>query len=266
MFRRLFGNRDARGDGGAPQRQRREPTFGDGPSTVPPAPAASPQRSQSDLANEAADILRKLMMSHYADDHGIHIETLLSAAAACAGYQAQQAGLWLIAMDQPEAKEVPGVNEVTTTSGEVFIFSELVNQLVASGADPNRLTVFRLVASEGARAGGSRFPDMREVARRTAAACGSQNYPPLSVPPQHFPKENARIALQRWWPIVVKIFSANELRHVSPLHRMFALSLMTGQLIEAGKDVLNPDVAMLLAMETAFAMAKVTGIKAELSS
>ena len=107
---------------------------------------------------------------------------------------------------------------------------------------------------------------MCEIATRTAAACGSENYPPLSVPPEHAPEENARVALQRWWPVVTKIFSVDEFRQVDPLYRMLALSAMTGRLIEAGKDAVDPDIAMQLAMETAFAMAKVTGIRSELPS
>ena len=265
MFRKMFGKREG-SDGPALQRERREPTFGDAPDTGPDAPVDALQRSQSDLAEQGADILRRLMISHYTDDDGIHLETVLSAAAACAGYQAQRAGLWLIATDQPEARAFPDVNEVTTAGGDMFVVSELVNQLLASDADPDRLTVLKLVAAGGMRAGGTRLPDVTEIATRTAAAFDNENYPPLSVPPEHVPEENARVALQRWWPVVTKIFSVDEFRQVDPLDRMFALSLMTGRLIEAGKDAVDPDIATQLAMETAVAMAKVTGIRSELSS
>ena len=152
MFRKMFGKREA-SDDPAVQHARREPTFGYAPDTGPDAPVDASQRSRSGLANQGADILRKLMISHYTDDDGIHLETVLSAAAACAGYQAQRAGLWLIATDQPEAREFPDVNEVTTANGDMFVVSERVNQLLASDADAERLTVLKFVGAGGMRAG-----------------------------------------------------------------------------------------------------------------
>jgi hypothetical protein len=265
MFRKMFGKREASHEV-ALQRERREPTFGDAPDTGPNAPVDTSRRTQSDLADRGAEILHKLMISHYTDDDGIHLETVLSAAAACAGYQAQRAALWLIATDQPEANAFPDVNEVATASGDLFVVSELVNQLLASDADSDRLTVLKLVGSGGMRAGGTRLPDVTDIAARTDGACGTENYPPLTVPPEHVPEENARVALQRWWPVVTKIFSADEFRQVNPLDRMLALSAVTGRLIEAGQDAVDPDIAMQLAMETAWAMAKVTGIRSELPS
>jgi hypothetical protein len=50
------------------------------------------------------------------------------------------------------------------------------------------------------------------------------------------------------------------------LYWMFALANETGKLIEEGKDILPPDVAMMLATETVVAMSKVTGIGSELAS
>ena len=264
MFRKILGKLGTGDpDVNEPQRERREPTFEETPE-ADSAPVDAPQRSQADLANQGADILRKLMISHYTDEAGIHIETVLSAAAACAGYQAQRAGLWLIEADQPEGKAFAEVKEVPTASGDVFIVSELVNQLLAGDTDADRLTVLKVVAAGGIGAGGTRLPNMTEVARRTADARGSDDYPPLSVPPEHLPEENARAALQLWWPVVTKIFSVAELGRVDPISRMLALSLMTARLIEAGKDAVAPDTAMQLAMETAFAMAQVTGVRAEL--
>src|SRR5207248_1008149 len=97
-------------------------------------------------------------------------------------------------------------------------------------------------------------PNMMEIVKRNAQFVGSDNYPPLTVPLRHFPRETALVSLQRWWPVVVKVFSVNELRGLHPLSHMFALSHEVGQLIELGKDTLNPEIAVLLAMETAVAM------------
>jgi hypothetical protein len=244
---------------------RKEPTFGPSGSSNATSTAAPSPTGMGKLALEAGDIVGRFMHSDYQDERGVHVESILSATAALAGFSAQQAALTMIKEGRPEAKQFPQMQYVTSKSGRVFLFSELTNQFVASAGGPERLTVLTLIANGGLRAGGKQVPNMLEIVKRNAQFMGSDNYPSLSVPPQHFPRENALVALQRWWPLVVKIFSVNELRDLHPLYWMLALSHLAGQLIEDGKDILNPEVAMVLAMETAVAMSKVTGIETDQS-
>lgn len=244
---------------------RKEPIFGRSPNSTENA-SAKPKASDGALAQEGVDILRKFMMAEYTDERGVHLETILSAVAALAGYQAQQAGIAVILAGDPEARKYPDMREVIGDDGRKFLFIEYVNQLVASPGGTDQLTVLRLVANGGLKAGGKNVPDMRLIMQRNAQALGSDNYPPLSVPVENSPRENALTALRRWWPIAVKIYSVDGFNHIHPLLRMYALAHLAGQLIEEGKNVLNPDTAMLLAMETAVAMSKVTGIDSSLST
>jgi hypothetical protein len=214
-------------------------------------------------ANQAGEIITKFVVSGCQDERGIHLESALSAMASLVGYAAQTAAIRLIQEKRPEAEQFQQVREVKSKSGEVFLLSELANQLVTSTGGPDRLTVSTLIANMGMRVGGKRVPDMVDIMQRNAASIGGQNYPPLSVPSRNFPRENALVALKRWWPVVVKVFSVEELRDIHPLYWMFCLSNETGKLIEQGKDVLDADIAMVLVMETAVAMSKVTGIGTE---
>jgi hypothetical protein len=263
MFKKLFGAKNS--PGVARPADRKEPMPG------PPGPggaqstAAPSHPDRGTLAIQAGEIIGKFMMAGYQDERGIHLESILSATAALAGYSAQQAALAMIKDGTPEARQFPQLHEITTKSGQVFLVSELANQFVASGGGPERLTVLALVADAAFKAGAKRVPDMMGIMERNAKFFGSDNYPPLTVPPQHFPRENAFVALQRWWPVVVKVFSVDGLHDLHPLYHMFALSGEVGRLIELGKETLNPEIAMLLAMETAVAMSKVTGIRTELA-
>jgi hypothetical protein len=257
MFRKLFG--------GGPKEPvqppaRTEPAFAEAAANA----GTPPREGTGKRAGQAGEIIAKLVKAGYQDERGIHVESVLSALASLSGYAAQIAAVRMIKDGDPAAKQFPQLNEVKTKDGQTFLICELANQLVAAGGGPDKLTVLTLVANAGMRAGGKQVPDMLAIMKRNAAHLGNPNYPPLSVPPGHFPKENALVALRRWWPIVVKVFSVAELSDIHPLFWMFALSNETGKLIEEEKDTLHPDVAMALAMETAVAMSKVTGIGSEL--
>lgn len=259
MFRKLFG--------GGPKVPTQPPTRAEPAFARPSANAGTaPREGTGKRAGEAGEIIAKFVKAGYQNERGIHVESVLSALASLSGYAAQVAAVRMIRDGDPAAKQFPQLNEVKTKDGQTFLISELANQFVAAAGGPDKLTVLTLVANMGMRAGGKQLPDMLAIMKRNAAHLGSPNYPPLSVPPDHFPKENALVALRQWWPIVVKVFSADELRDIHPLFWMLALANETGKLIEDGKDILHPDVAMMLAMETAVATSKVTGIGSELPS
>ena len=261
MFRKLFGASDK-----MHPNERKEPVFTKQPASPTQSVTSSHQEGAGKLAIGAGEIFKKFMAAGYTDERGIHLESILSATSALAGYAAQQAGLAMIREGHPEAKQFPQLQQITTKTGQTFLVSELVNQLVASGGGPDRVTVLTLVANSGVRAGGKHLPDMMEIVKRNAQFLGDANYPPLTVPEQNHPRENALAALGRWWPMVVKVFSVTELSALHPLYHMFALAHLAGQWIESGKDVLNPEIAMVLSMETAVATSKVMGVESEFSN
>ena len=256
MFRKLFG--------GGPK-EPAQPSARTEPAFAGPAANAgtAPREGTGKRAGAAGEIIAKFVKAGCQDERGIHVESVLSALAALSGYAAQVAAIRMIRDGDPAAKQFPQLNEVKTKDGQTFLVCELANQFVAAAGGPDKLTVLTLVANTGIRAGGKHLPDMLAIMKRNAAHLGSPNYPPLSVPPNHFPKENALVALRQWWPVVIKVFSVEETRDIHPLFWMLALANETGKLIEEGKDILYPDVAMMLAMETAVAMSKVTGIGSE---
>ena len=246
MFKRLFGGKVSDSAG----LERKEPTFEK--AGTPPTAGV--------LAQEAKNILKGFLANGYTDERGIHLESVLSATAALAGYAALQAALTMIRDENSEAKEFPQAHKIETASGEVFLMVELANQLVARGEGLERLSILTLVSSGGLRAGAKRLPNMVEIFKRNAQFIGSADYPPLTVPAQHRPPENARVALRRWWPMVVKVFSTDPLRGLHPINWVFALGNLAGEWIETGKNVLDPEIAMQLAMETAVATSKLTGM------
>lgn len=255
MFKKLFGKNP---DQSVQNPGRTEPAFAAGNARAAPRPGTGK------LANEGGEIITKFVRAGYQDERGVHIESVLSALAALAGYAAQVTAIRLIKDGDPAATQFPQVNEIKTKDGQAFLIIELANQLVAAPGGPDKLTILTLVANAAMRVGGKRLPDMTAIMKRNAAHFGSPDYPPLTVDPRHFPKENALVALRQWWPVVVTVFSAVELRDIHPLYWVFTLANEAGKLIEEGKAVLDPDLAMVLVMETAVAMSKVTGISSEL--
>src|SRR5215813_3326670 len=116
MFKWLFG-----GTNSNQLDERKEPSFEPSPRIDNRAGSASSAKGDGQLAIEGGEIVRKFMMAGYEDERGIHLETILSATAALAGYGAQQAALAMIRAGAPEAKQFPQFHEVTGKSGQVFM-------------------------------------------------------------------------------------------------------------------------------------------------
>lgn len=256
MFRKLFGTRgEIRNiDAG----NRREPTF----ERYAPAAGASPVRADTrpgDLTVEAARLLKPLLMRGHQDARGIHIETLLSTVAALCGHKALQAALAMIEANTADAREFPQFAKLRSPAGDDIILCELVNELLVQMVD-ERISTYGLVKSSAYKLGARNFPDMTELFKRNAAAIGTADYPPLTVPIQHRPHEHPVVALREWLPAIDKVFSLDDFATLHPMYHLLALGYVAGELIEVGKDVLDPEIAVVLIMETAVGISKIANI------
>lgn len=170
-----------------------------------------------------------MLIKHYASDNGVHAETIIGAASALTGAAALQAF---------ESK-LPERGWVTSEKVSLFAF----------GADENDSNCLWATIVNGALEAGvpiDRIPSRRDVDRRAVEAFGGSPYPPLSVPAEHYPKEWSLEAVPRFRSELADISERNK---IGLVEQAIALALSTSVLIRQCAKVLDPEIAVRLALE-----------------
>ncbi|BCF97965.1 hypothetical protein PPGU19_025340 [Paraburkholderia sp. PGU19] len=193
-------------------------------------------------------------------DGRIHAETYISAVGAIAGYAAQRA---LFAESPPIVGS--NINRATVTSGEQYWFGDALNHMLVpkTEADGNRC-VWSLAAG-GALSSGlqpQQIPNLDAMFKHVASTIGGANEGKSSVPPWHQAHLSARNLLKAVWPVAVICFSgkfpgASHEFGAAPVVRWSAIAAQaSSRPIQDVKNVLPPDVALTLLMESAIYCSK----------
>lgn len=209
----------------------------------------------------------------------VHAETLLVAIGAIAGFAAQSAALARVRKaDIPKPnKPVRSVQEftdylresglfliATTKSGEKFYFGDLINgYLVPQATSTHPLSSFVDAAALAAGLKPSDIPDYREMFAHAARTVGSPEFAHLRVEQEHQPQIAVRQALDIFWPRAKFLLEKKDGpgpangHNVAPEDWPRVTSTVANQLIAKTKDVLEPQIAVRLVMESAIAMSKI---------
>jgi len=213
--------------------------------TTPAQPIPPPPSREEDLAKAeaAAEDLAQMLCHAYTDRNNcIDAPTIVGGAAALTGeFTLRAAGIRL-----------PKIG---------FVFGDPINRILFEGGD-DRATLWQIIEATASALGLSDddLPDAREVFGRVAAAAAAMMrnvdgavFPPLSVPPEHYPKEWSPNAGPRLRGAVQAIAARYRL---TPRQTAFALGMATGNLIHQRQDFLPPRIAFQLAVEVMFSTAK----------
>lgn len=188
----------------------------------------------------------------YRDDRGIHIETVLSALGALAGYGCQ-AGIREALVKTGELDENEAFLVVRTVDGESFFFGDFINEPLLSTA-PGRISVFRIIVNAMASQGISDYPDVEEIAAHTAKSVGYIHFGTPRLPAGHMPHEMPMTSLTANWK---KLYPILKSRSPDPLFWGWEIATVAATLIKEGKDMLSPSLAATVFMEAAIPMSKV---------
>ncbi len=182
------------------------------------------------------------------DSKGVHIESLICALGALAGYSCQ-------ASLRKELIEMKGLTEdqvftvITTKNGNKYYFGELVNQPLAE----NRLSVWSLSAGAVQRLGINKGIDLGNIFKYVTETVGSDNYGLPRIPEGHRPGDIPSDYVRYLWPVF--LMTAEEYC-ASPSEWPILFGLAVQESIVTGKDTLDPLLALSIAMESAVPMAK----------
>jgi hypothetical protein len=195
--------------------------------------------------------ISKMLTAAYTKERGVHSETILGAAAALAGEFALRA-----------------TEPVLPSSG--WIESKPSRDLLFEGEARGKITMWSIIkvsavraALEAARAKGATthlaidqeidLPEPTEVMRRVDGFSGSGIYPPLSIPPKHFPQEWSPNACPKFRAEILAIGARHD---ASPEDLALGIAFAIGFLINQTSRVLPPSIAATLALETMLGVAR----------
>ncbi|WP_443749600.1 hypothetical protein [Asticcacaulis solisilvae] len=179
---------------------------------------------------------------------GIHIETLLSALGAMAGFGCQIAVREVLVKSGRMPLESAFVI-VRGVDGSRYFLGDQLNQPLLMA----RVSVWTLVAG-AVQHTGSPVPDINGIVRRTVAAVGSKDFGRLSVPDEHQPFEQPIETLKKQWAGCYEILKSFD---ADPFFMGWYFALSAQLLIIKSKTIIDPTLAGQIVMESAVAMAKI---------
>jgi len=181
-------------------------------------------------------------------ERGVHIESLLVALGALAGYSCQ-AGL----RAQAAAKGMPEkavFSIVETKDGGKFFFGDQLNKPLVE----SKYSVWSVAAAGAQDAGCKALPDVMEIFTHASRTVGSAEFGKPRTSAEHAPHDMPINYLKSLWPALlptIQRFCPN------PEHWPILLGLSIQQTIVAGKGTIDPCTGLRLVMEAAVPMSKV---------
>jgi hypothetical protein len=225
----------------------------------PELPWAS-DRDHYVACNLAAGNLANNLPSRLTLKGRIHAETYVAAAGAIAGFAAQ-CSLFATA----DAATLAQLQIVTTKSGTKYLFGEPLNDtLLTSKESEVKGRVWSMAVGGAVAAGlakGSAL-GLDKMFSHVSSTIGGQNEGLPSVPAEHHPHLPARELLKIVWPMAAEYFAAD----FDEFHRRFGpvpkkwwgavAAYTSARPIIDIKDVLAPDIALTILMESAIYASK----------
>lgn len=195
----------------------------------------------------AQEVLQRLLEG-MKSERGVHVESLLCAIGALAGY-ACQANLRTQALSQG-LPETAAFQIVETTDGKKYFFGDPLNNALAGA----QYSVWGLAAGAAQHAGANEFPDINEMFGHTASALGGPKFGIPRVPEMHAAGDTPTNYLKALWPA---LFPTVELCCPNPVDWPILFGLAAQEAIAMANPTIAPDLALRIFMESAIPMSKV---------
>jgi hypothetical protein len=188
------------------------------------------------------------LMNALRDQKGIHIESLICALGSLAGYACQSAARMYGASSR-SLEDVSWV-EIKTNDGRLFFSGDSINKPLVEA----KLSVWSLAAGQAQHLGCKELLDIHEVFEFVIRSIGNEKFGKLRVVSEHqsrnWPIQYVNYLWEPLLPMVKRFCPEPE---DWPLLYGFAIQGAISQ----GKDILDPCLALKIAMESAVPMSKI---------
>ncbi|MFL6657174.1 MAG: hypothetical protein ACJ8GW_03810 [Massilia sp.] len=187
------------------------------------------------------------MLHALQNERGVHIESMLCAAGALAGYACQAA------LRHEAAAQGLGDKDVFTiveAGGATYYVSDHLNLPLADSA----YSVWSLSAAAAKNIGCKTLPHLNALLAYVAETVGTPQFGLLRVPEAHRPSRTPLAFVQLMWhhfdPVVQRLCP-------DPMEWPILYSLVIQQVMEYAKTIIAPELALQIVMESAVSMSKV---------
>lgn len=182
-------------------------------------------------------------------DKGIHIQSLLTAIGALAGYACQVSVReeWVNSGKLPENQAFV---IAAGADGRQYYFGNLVNKPLAE----TPYSVWSLAAGGAQQAGGTALPDVAAIFKHVASTVGGDQFGIPNVPPQHKASDLPINYVKNLWPTLQPLVAQFA---DSPADWPVVTAIAAQQIVAMSKNVIDPGLAVTIVMESAVPMSKV---------
>ena len=182
------------------------------------------------------------------NEKGVHLESLLCALGALAGYSCQaNLRAQALAKGMPETA---AFQTVGTKDGKQYFFGDPLNEALAG----SQHSVWGLAGGAAQHAGAKELPDLNEIFQYTATVIGGDQFGIPRVPENHRASDTPINYLKAIWP---RLFPTVKLFCPNPVDWPILYGLAVQEAIDAGKSAIDPALALRIVMESAIPMSKV---------
>lgn len=188
------------------------------------------------------------LLSAMTGERGVHIESLLTALGALAGY-ACQAGVRAQATARGMS-ETALLVEATTADGKKYYFGDHLNSLLAE----SQYSVWSLAAGAALQAGCSTLLNVEELFKHASETVGLASFGVPRAPAEHVAHELPVSYVRSLWPAMLPTIQKF---CPDPEQWPVLLGLCAQEAIAAGRAVIDPCIALRLVMESAVPMSKI---------
>lgn len=234
--------------------------------------------SGTKAANVAMYYVETLLMNGLKTERGVHVETLLTAVGALAGFSAQNA-IWESIVKPGKLPLHGGKNMAEGAfvvaegkNGETYYFGDLLNSYLvpqpAKYGPPESLTLYAFVAAAVVGAGKKQVghDELGDIFANAARTVGGADFGVPRLPKENRPHLMPREALNKLWPVTRQTLQFKDPKLVGapgefdprpPAEWPMMIGIVAQRLIEKTKATLDPRLGMQIVFEAAIPMSKV---------
>ena len=192
--------------------------------------------------------LNQRLFNAIKNEKGVHIESLLCALGALAGY-ACQANLRAQSLEMG-LPEIAAFTVIDSEDGKKYFFGDPLNQVLAE----SQYSVWGLAAGAAQHNGCHSLPDISEIFGHVSKTVGSIEFGIPRISDGHQPGDTPINYIKVLWPNLlptIKQFCQK------PSEWPILLGLAVQEIMDMSKGIIAPDLALKIVMESAIPMSKV---------
>lgn len=231
------------------------------PATVAAASSSPPsadvteqnQQAQQDplyaVKRGGKEIASKLFMA-MSTERGIHLESLLSALGALAGYACQVSVREIYVQQQGRPVKETFIVVHSKQNGCTYYFGDLLNRPLVE----SRYSVWSLASGATQKLGLQQLIDLHDIFKHVTDTLGSPHFGIPRIDTEHQAKETPWNYVSFLWP---QLFPLAQSFCKNPADWPIVFGVAVQEILFASKDLIAPELALRIVMESAIPMSKI---------